>query len=103
MHFVPLGSCDDIKLKARLVGGNPGRLTYTWSVEFKENVVDVSANTMLEDLNATLSSLPADTVEYRVKANESIAFDKPMKFVVRVVNFLGLYKEAKIEVGPWLL
>ena len=99
MHFVPSGSCDDIKLKARLQGGNPGRLTYTWSVEFKENVADATANTMIGNLNATLSSLPADTVEYRVKANESIVFDKPMKFVVRVVNFLGRYKEAKIEVG----
>ena len=96
--MLSLGSCDEIKLKARLVGGNPGRLSYTWSVEFKENVADAAANTALGNLNDTLSSLPADTVEYRVKANVSQIFSKPFKFVVRVSNFLDNYKDGELEV-----
>ena len=97
--MLSLGSCDEIKLKARLVGGNPGRLSYTWSVEFKENVADAAANTALGNLNDTLSSLPADTVEYRVKANVSQIFSKPFKFVVRVSNFLDNYKDGELEVA----
>ena len=90
------GSCDDIPLRVRLVGGNPGRLTYTWSLVFTN---DSSADdAVLENLKTALSTLPTDTVEYKVGTNDSTVFDKSMKFVVKVTNFLGTFKTGELTV-----
>ena len=82
----------------RLIGGNPGRLTYSWSVAFTETVTDVNATEMLRLLNSTLESLPANTIEYNAKSNETSIFDKMMTFSVRVSNFLNYHRDGMIQV-----
>ena len=96
--FIPPGSCDDITLRVQLIGGNPGRLSYTWSASLAdgETALNGDMTTMLNNLNGVLSGLASDTIQYTIKSNISAFIGKKITVSVSVKNFLGTTKNGSM-------
>ena len=75
----------------KLVGGNPGRLTYTWEVEQAPGQQNSSnMNIVLATMRSFLSNLQEDTTEWTMKANETMFIGVSVVFSVKVRNFLNV-------------
>ena len=84
----------------QLQGGNPGRLTYSWSAALANGQpsLDNQEMAILDNLNTTLQGLSQNTVEYTIKPNSSAIFNKVIEITVRVSNFLGDHTDGTIQV-----
>ena len=84
------GSCDSLTMKAKLVGGNPGRLTYSWEVEQEPGQPNSSHMVaVLATMRSILSGLPSDTTEWTMTANQTMFTGVNVIFSVKVRNFLN--------------
>ena len=72
------GSCDDLRLKLKVRGGNPGRLTSKWYASLAEGEDKLSPHmtTMLDNLNTFLKKHALDSQEVVLKANQTMFLGK---------------------------
>lgn len=87
-----IGTCADINLDIRIVGGDPGRLTYSWSVEWSDGSNSSNLNAVKQQLNSVSGR------KVVIPSSISAVFNKKFKFSATVTTFLGASSNATIEV-----
>ena len=99
--FIFSGSCDELKLKAKLIGGNPGRLTFKWTAALAEgeSELDEQMKAAMGKLTTYLKNLSPSADEVKLTSVQTPFIGKKIKFVVRVQNFLKNFKEGSITVA----
>ena len=83
-----------------MVGGNPGRLTFKWSVALAdgESALDDQMKQAMVSLVAQLKKVPETSTDINLKSSETPFIGKKITFTVRVENFLNNFKEGYITV-----